>query len=146
MPKLIAIAVVEQDGRFLIGQRLADGPLAGLWEFPGGKVEAGETPEQAAVRECREETGLLVAVVSLYDRVAYRYPHGEVELHFFACRPVAADQTPAERFRWVRAEELSRYEFPAANAELVAPGGGAIWRSVEYRRLESWDRCEVGAD
>ncbi len=126
MPKPIAIAVVESDGRFLIGQRSADGPLPGLWEFPGGKVESGETPEQAAVRECREETGLLVAVVSLYDRVLYSYPHGDVELHFFACRPTAAHQTPAARFRWVPAEELARYEFPAANAELIkrlAAGG-----------------------
>jgi mutator protein MutT len=119
MPKPIAIAVVEQQGRFLIGQRGADGPLPGLWEFPGGKVEAGETPAAAAVRECREETGLLVAVVGAYDRVVHCYAHGEVELHFFACRPIDADQTPAERFRWVPAEELTRYEFPAANAKLV---------------------------
>jgi 8-oxo-dGTP diphosphatase len=119
MPKSIAIAVVEQQGRFLIGQRGPEGPLPGLWEFPGGKVEPGETPEQAAVRECREETGLAVAVVGLLDRILYSYPHGDVELHFFACRPIAADQPPAARFRWVPAEELTRYEFPAANAELV---------------------------
>lgn len=119
MAQPIAIAVVERDGRFLIGQRSADGPLPGLWEFPGGKVEPGETPEQAAVRECREETGLDVAVVALYDRVVYRYAHGDVELHFFACRPLVADQTPADRFRWAPAEELSRYEFPPANARLV---------------------------
>jgi 8-oxo-dGTP diphosphatase len=128
MAKLIAIAVVAQDGRFLIGQRGADELLAGVWEFPGGKVEAGETPDQAAVRECREETGLLVAVVGAYDRVVYSYPHGEIELHFFACRPIVAGQTPAAKFRWVPAEELARYEFPAANATLVArlaagPGG-----------------------
>ena len=119
MPKPIAIAVVEREGRFLIGQRGAGVPLAGLWEFPGGKVEPGETPEQAAVRECHEETGLLVTVVGAYGRVVHRYEHGEVELHFFACRPVDAGQTPAERFRWVAAEELASYEFPAANAELV---------------------------
>jgi mutator protein MutT len=119
MPKPIAIAVVEQEGRFLIGQRGADVPLPGLWEFPGGKVEPGETPQQAAVRECREETGLNVAVVGLIDRLLFSYPHGEVELHFFACRPIDAGQVPSERFRWVPAEELTRYEFPAANAELV---------------------------
>jgi 8-oxo-dGTP diphosphatase len=119
MPQPIAIAVVERAGRYLIGQRGADVPLPGLWEFPGGKVEAGESPAAAAVRECREETGLEVAVVSLYERLVYRYPHGEVELHFFACRPIDDVQTPAERFRWVRAEELPSYEFPPANAELV---------------------------
>ena len=120
MPQPIAIAVVEQEGRYLIGQRGADGPLPGLWEFPGGKVEAGETPEQAAVRECREETGLQVAIVGLLDRLLFSYPHGEVELHFFACRPIDAGETPAARFRWVPAQELGRYEFPAANAKLVA--------------------------
>jgi 8-oxo-dGTP diphosphatase len=119
MPKPIAIAVVERAGRFLIGQRGADVPLAGLWEFPGGKVEPGETPETAAVRECREETHLDVAVVGLFERLVYSYPHGEVELHFFACRPISIDQQPAERFRWVSREELARYEFPAANAKLI---------------------------
>jgi 8-oxo-dGTP diphosphatase len=119
MPKPIAIAVVEMEGRFLIGQRGAGGPLPGMWEFPGGKVEPGETPEQAAVRECHEETGLLVTVVGAYDKVVHLYEHGEVELHFFACRPIDAAQQPAERFHWVLAEELARYEFPAANAEMV---------------------------
>ncbi|HEX4143053.1 MAG TPA: (deoxy)nucleoside triphosphate pyrophosphohydrolase [Pirellulales bacterium] len=119
MPKPIAIAVIEQEGRFLIGRRGPDVPLAGLWEFPGGKVEAGETPEQAAVRECREETGLSVVVVGLLERLVFSYPHGDVELHFFACRPAVADQTPAARFRWVKAADLLRYEFPAANAALV---------------------------
>ena len=59
---LIAIAIVEYDGLFLVGQRPPDVPLAGLWEFPGGKVQAGETPEAAAARECFEETGLTAQV------------------------------------------------------------------------------------
>jgi hypothetical protein len=62
---------------------------------------------------------LNVAVVGLLDRLVFSYPHGDVELHFFACRPIDAGQTPMERFHWVPAEELTRYEFPAANAELV---------------------------
>jgi 8-oxo-dGTP diphosphatase len=119
MPTPIAIAVVEQDGQFLIGRREAGVALAGLWEFPGGKVEPGETPEQAAVRECREETGLTVAVVGAYERVEHRYAHGDVVLHFFACRPIEAGQTPHARFRWVPADELVHYEFPPANAALV---------------------------
>jgi mutator protein MutT len=130
MPRPIAIAVVEQQGQFLIGRREAGVALAGLWEFPGGKVEAGETPAAAAVRECREETGLSVVVVGEYDRARHSYAHGEVELHFFACRPVEPGQTPHARFRWVAAAELSRYEFPAANAALVkrlaAHGPGAV--------------------
>jgi mutator protein MutT len=119
MPTPIAIAVVEQDGRFLIGRREAGIALAGMWEFPGGKVEPGETPEQAAVRECLEETGLAIEIVGRYDRVDHNYAHGEVELQFFRCRPTRPDQTPRERFRWVGAGELSQYAFPAANAALV---------------------------
>jgi 8-oxo-dGTP diphosphatase len=119
MPTPIAIAVVEQNGRFLIGQRDATDSLAGLWEFPGGKVEVGETPEQAAVRECREETGLTIVVVKLLERLIYKYAHGDVELHFFVCRPSMPDETPHARFRWVQRAELLQHEFPAANAGLV---------------------------
>jgi 8-oxo-dGTP diphosphatase len=126
MPTAIAIAVVEQDGQFLIGRREVGVALAGLWEFPGGKVEANESPEAAAIRECLEETGVLVTVVGQYERVEYRYAHGNVDLHFFACRPVEPGQTLSARFRWVKAAELPKYEFPAANADLVkrlAAGG-----------------------
>ena len=76
MATLIAIAVVEQDGRFLIGQRPPGVPLAGLWEFPGGKVEPGESPEQAAIRECREEAGIEVTIVGEYPDRMERYSHG----------------------------------------------------------------------
>ena len=87
----IAIAVVERNGRFLVGQRPPGKPLAGFAEFPGGRVEAGETPEQAAIRECFEETGLSVAVVGRYDGRLHDYAHDRVHLHFFACRIAGAD-------------------------------------------------------
>ena len=117
---LIAIAVVEHDGQYLIGLRPEGVALAGLWEFPGGKVHPGESAAQAAVRECREETGLAVEVVAELDTVDHQYEHGQVELHFFRCRPVDAFQKPDARFRWVPASELPAYEFPAANCQLVA--------------------------
>ncbi len=119
-PTLIAIAVVEHDGKFLIGLRPDGVALAGLWEFPGGKVQADETAAQAAVRECREETGLAVEVVAELDAVVHEYEHGQVELHFFRCRPLDASQKPDARFHWVPAAELTAYEFPAANCQLVA--------------------------
>ena len=73
MPTDIAIAVVEQHGQFLIGQRPADVALGGLWEFPGGKVEPGELPVNAAIRECLEETGLVVRISKLIG--VYSTPH-----------------------------------------------------------------------
>jgi 8-oxo-dGTP diphosphatase len=115
----IAIAVVEHEGRFLVGRRPPNVPLAGLWEFPGGKVQAGETAEAAAARECLEEAGLDVQVGVEYPPVKYDYAHDRVELHFFHCMPVDPARTPREPFRWIRAAELAELEFPAANRAIL---------------------------
>jgi 8-oxo-dGTP diphosphatase len=119
MPTPIAIAVVEHAGSFLIGQRPPNVPLAGYWEFPGGKVEPGETPAEAAARECLEETGLLVTVGDVYPDVVHQYDHDRLRLHFFACRLQPASGDPRPPFRWVPRVELARYQFPPANAGLL---------------------------
>jgi len=116
---LIAIAVVEDNGNFLIGQRPNGVPLAGLWEFPGGKVEANESAENAARRECLEETSVEIEVVGEYPTRVQEYAHGRVELRFFACRPTNEAQLPCLPFCWVPRNELSRYEFPEGNRELL---------------------------
>jgi mutator protein MutT len=116
----VAIAVVEQNGCFLIGQRPEGVPLAGLWEFPGGKILPGETAEAAAVRECLEETGLAVENVLHLSSVNHAYEHGTLRLEFIACRPVNGPHTkPTSPFRWVPRGELLKYEFPAANAAVL---------------------------
>ena len=115
----IAIAVVEQNGQFLIGQRPPGVALAGLWEFPGGKVEPGETAAAAAVRECLEETGLAVEVLGTYPVHDHQYDHGAVRLQFFRCRPFDRQSEPHAPFRWVEREALSEYTFPAGNATLL---------------------------
>ena len=124
-PTQIAIAVVERNGRFLVGERPAGKPLAGFAEFPGGRVEAGETPEQAAVRECFEETGLSVAVVRRYDDCRHDYAHDRVHLHFFACRIVGADTPPRDPFRWISRADLETLDFPEANRQLLGLLTGA---------------------
>jgi mutator protein MutT len=115
----IAVAVVEHDDRLLIGRREGGAPLAGMWEFPGGKVESHETPQAAAIRECREETGLLVRVVDRYPSIDYDYEHAAVRLHFFQCAIVSERGPLAERFRWVARRELRNHSFPPANQALL---------------------------
>ena len=116
----IGIAVVQDGDCFLVGLRGDGVPLAGHSEFPGGKVHPGETPQAAARRECKEETGLPVQVVGTYAEVVHEYAHGRVRLHFFACRSTDPTQLPNAPFRWVSREELASLSFPAANAGLIA--------------------------
>ena len=115
----IAIAVVERDDRFLIGRRPPGVPLAGFWEFPGGKVREGEAPADAAARECLEEAGICVRVGMLQVAHTQQYEHGRLRLEFFACRPNECpnDCNPAPRppFRWVPRERLADHTFPAGN-------------------------------
>ncbi len=127
-PTLVGIGIVRRarDGRYLIRERPAGTVYAGYWEFPGGKVEPGETPEQATIRECLEETGLTVAAVRLRAVVEHTYSHGFVRLHFIDCAPVDPDAEPFPACRWVAASELAGHRFPEANeailAELAAEG------------------------
>jgi mutator protein MutT len=115
----IAIAVVEQNGCYLVGRRPAGAPLAGLWEFPGGKVEPGETPQQAAARECREEAGLEIHVGPAYSTVDHQYDHGDVRLYLFACAALESTAAPKPPFEWISAARLIDLPFPAANAALI---------------------------
>lgn len=114
----IAIAIVQRDAEVLVGLRPPNVPLAGYWEFPGGKVEPGETSAEAAVRECLEETGVHVAVVGEFSSKRHSYEHATVQLRFFRCR-VVKDAQPAGSFRWVRQKDLTALQFPEANAELI---------------------------
>ncbi|MFV1965343.1 MAG: (deoxy)nucleoside triphosphate pyrophosphohydrolase [Pirellulaceae bacterium] len=117
--KTIGIAVVEWRDHFLIGKRPSGRPLAGYWEFPGGHVDEGELPQEAAVRECREETGLTVHVVGAYPPVDHEYEHGRVRLFFFACRPADARESPSPPFRWVPRVQLAALPFPEANRKVI---------------------------
>lgn len=123
MAKKIAIAVVEHDGQFLVGIRGEGIALAGYAEFPGGKVEPDESAEDAAIRECREETGLEVSIVQLLHQIEFDYPHGLLHISFFLCKSrVSNDLLNAQlhsTFRWVARHELATLKFPPANDELL---------------------------
>ncbi|MEX2220807.1 MAG: 8-oxo-dGTP diphosphatase MutT [Candidatus Rokuibacteriota bacterium] len=117
----VVAAVIERgDGRILIARRLAAGHLGGLWEFPGGKRQAGETPEAALVRELREELDVTVTVGERLDAVEWAYPEKTVKLSFFRC---TVHEEPrgalGQEIAWVAPGELGRYDFPAADAGLV---------------------------
>jgi len=116
----IAVAIVQHEGLLLIGRREPGTALAGYWEFPGGKLEPGETPDSAAARECLEETGLAVRATGRFAPVTHDYDHARVQLHFVSCVPIEQRQPLPDRFRWVKAEELPNYTFPAANRALIA--------------------------
>jgi len=119
----VGAALVWRGRRLLIARRPNQGLLGGLWEFPGGKLEAGETPAQAARREVREELGVEAEVVGLADTVRHAYSHFRITLHLFHARWVAggppAGRTPVGSPRWVLPAELGRYAFPAANHALI---------------------------
>jgi mutator protein MutT len=117
----IGIAVVEHNGRFLVGVRGEDGPLPGYAEFPGGKCHAGESPAECAIRECHEETGLRVDIARPLLSREYGYPHGTVDLHFFLCRPADGGDVSniGGGFRWIDSHELRTLKFPPANETVI---------------------------
>lgn len=116
------------EGRFLVRQRTGP-PLAGYWEFPGGKCEPGESPREAADRECLEELGFAVVLADRPRRVVvHDYPHGRLELHFFDARPASDDAGPDadSPFQWVPSKKLTNLRFPEANAEVLADLAGDL--------------------
>jgi 8-oxo-dGTP diphosphatase len=116
----VAIAVVEHERRYLVGTRGPDQTLSGRAEFPGGRCLPGEEGQACAVRECREETGLIVTAVRLLHQGRHRYPHGTLDLEFWLCRAEAGEGAdPEGRFEWVPSEALHSLDFPDANRPVL---------------------------
>jgi A/G-specific adenine glycosylase len=133
----VAAALVWRGERLLIARRASEGLLGGLWEFPGGKPEPGESLEAACVREVREETGLRVAVTAPFLTVEHAYSHFRVTLHLFHCAAGRGTPRPlrCEAPRFVSVARLGDYAFPRANRralDVLAEGGG---RPRPARRL-----------
>lgn len=114
-------AVIERDGKFLITKRLETSPMGHCWEFPGGKIEPGETVEECAVRECKEEIGVAVEPLRRLREEDYDYPHGFVHLWFVLCRIVAGEPKPihCREVRWIESRQFPEFEFPPADVNVI---------------------------
>ena len=117
---VVTAAVIKRDGCYLVTRRIKGTHLAGMWEFPGGKREPGETLEASLVREIEEELGASSVVRDLLLSARHDYETREVELHFFACDLTSEPQPRlGQEIRWVTPAELGTLEFPPADAELI---------------------------
>lgn len=133
----IAVALIWNGGRVFIQRRPEEGLLGGLWEFPGGKMEPGESAPDAAIREVREETGLRIGVIEAAGVIKHAYSHFRITLHAFhanleeqaAGPPRLAGKEPGSP-RWVRLEELDSYALPRANRKLLASMALPSWIST----------------
>jgi 8-oxo-dGTP diphosphatase len=119
-----ACALVDADNRVLIAQRPAGKAMAGLWEFPGGKIEDGETPEDALIRELAEELGLTVkkACLAPLSFASHGYPDFHMLMPLFICRRWEGVPVPreAQQLKWVRPRRLREFPMPPADEPLIS--------------------------
>jgi mutator protein MutT len=118
----IAIALIWQGKNVLVSRRRADADhLPSLWEFPGGKCDDGETPQQCCIREAREELGVEVRIISQRETIEYSYPQRRVTLHPFDCEILSGEPQPlgSAELKWLVPQEFKTDEFPAANKTLI---------------------------
>ncbi len=117
----VTAGLIWKDGRLLISKRKDEGLLGGLWEFPGGKVEVGETHRECLARELDEELGIRVQVGDKYAVVKHTYEHFRITLHVFYCRYVGGPPRArqVQRWVWVKPTELTKYDFPPADRLVI---------------------------
>ncbi len=118
-----AVALIDIDGRVLLAQRPKGKSMAGLWEFPGGKVEPGETPEHALIRELQEELGIdtWASCLAPLTFASHSYDNFHLLMPLFVCRKWNGTPQPKEgqNLKWVRAKDLREYPMPAADLPLI---------------------------
>ena len=118
---VVAAAVVERGGRVMLCQRLPDAHNGLKWEFPGGKLEAGETPEAVLARELREELDIDVAVGHICDAVLHRYPDRDVLVLFYSCTLMSGEPTAVQcnAIAWADPADMPGYDFAGADRAFV---------------------------
>jgi 8-oxo-dGTP diphosphatase len=118
-----ACALIDADGRVLIAQRPHGKPMAGLWEFPGGKVEAGERPELSVIRELKEELGIVVNEECLAPLTfaSHLYPDFHLLMPLYVCRrwEGIVEAREAQKLKWVRPNDLRKFPMPPADEPLI---------------------------
>ena len=118
----VTAAILEKDRKILIAKRkIGDELFAGLWEFPGGKVEKGETPKECMARELREELDIEVEVGELITSNKHKYPHGIFELLAYRVKHISGKiiLNAHDEIKWVTADEMSNFEFPPADIPII---------------------------
>jgi len=119
---VVAAAIIQCEGKILLTRRRLDVHQGGLWEFPGGKQEVGETLDECLRRELKEEVDIEVCALHPFYTLRHRYPEKEVELHFFSCSDFEGCPRPLDcvEVAWVLPHELTSYEFPAADTLVLS--------------------------
>lgn len=117
----VVAALIWDENRFMICQRLAHKARGSLWEFVGGKVEPGESKEEALIRECREELGVTVEVGDVFMEVTHQYPDITVHLTLFSAsiREGVPQKLEHQDIRWITAEEIGKFSFCPADTEIL---------------------------
>ncbi|OGO78567.1 MAG: hypothetical protein A2Y23_13345 [Clostridiales bacterium GWB2_37_7] len=118
---VVAAAIILDKDKVLIAQREAGSNMEFRWEFPGGKLEENETPEQALIREIKEELNMIIEPVEIYKAVRHKYKDKDILLLAYICRLLHGEGKPIEcnDFKWVAKEQLSLYEYTLADVDIV---------------------------
>jgi len=120
-PIVVAAAIIQQEEKFLLTKRKPGSDLGGLWEFPGGKKESGETLEGCLRREVKEELGVEISEPNFFHSLRHQYSDKEVELHFFTCSIIQGNPQALDcaEMAWVPKHELISYKFPPADISVL---------------------------
>jgi len=120
MKKVVA-AIIKDKNQLLIAKRHSKDPLAGMWEFPGGKLEPGETPEECLLREIREELRIEIEIGDFYDDNVYGHRDQAIHLLFYWAHVMNGEVTPVvhDEIKWITINELARFDFAPADVPIV---------------------------